>query len=126
MKGVLEHMVKCTSGRQCVFAHCASSRQIISHWKNCTKEDCPVCNPVKKYTHQGGFTAREQGQPQIVQQPIQEPIDNNLPKEDQPSQMIATERVRPFFERFKKAKSQEDKEEIFKELRKTPYLLMLF
>ncbi|CAK5057148.1 unnamed protein product [Meloidogyne enterolobii] len=61
MKGVLEHMVKCTSGRQCVFAHCASSRQIISHWKNCAKEDCPVCNPVKKYTFQGGFTAREQG-----------------------------------------------------------------
>ena len=62
MKGVLEHMVKCTYGRQCQFAHCASSRQIISHWKNCTKEDCPVCNPVKKYTHQQGVAGGEHKQ----------------------------------------------------------------
>ena len=27
--------------------HCASSRQIISHWKNCQKLDCPVCLPLK-------------------------------------------------------------------------------
>uniref|UniRef100_A0A914LS68 histone acetyltransferase n=1 Tax=Meloidogyne incognita TaxID=6306 RepID=A0A914LS68_MELIC len=126
MKGVLEHMVKCTFGRQCTFEHCASSRQIISHWKNCTKEDCPVCNPVKKFTHQGGFTAGEQGQPQIVQQPIQEPIDDNLSKEDQPNQMIGTERFHTLLERLKTAKSQEDKEEIFKELRKTPYLFNAF
>uniref|UniRef100_A0A915M797 histone acetyltransferase n=1 Tax=Meloidogyne javanica TaxID=6303 RepID=A0A915M797_MELJA len=132
MKGVLEHMVKCTFGRKCTFAHCASSRQIISHWKNCTKEDCPVCVPVKKYTHQGGekYTFQgglpEQGQPQIVQQPIQEPIDDNLSKEDQPNQMIGTERFHTLLERLKTAKSQEDKEEIFKELRKTPYLFNAF
>lgn len=28
-------------------AHCASSRQIIFHWKNCTQQDCPVCLPLK-------------------------------------------------------------------------------
>nr|CAD2162157.1 unnamed protein product [Meloidogyne enterolobii] len=68
MKGVLEHMVKCTYGRQCQFAHCASSRQIISHWKNCTKEDCPVCNPVKRYTHQQGAAGGEHKQGPMLQQ----------------------------------------------------------
>ena len=27
--------------------HCASSRQIIQHWKNCSRPDCPVCQPLK-------------------------------------------------------------------------------
>ena len=27
--------------------HCASSRQIIEHWKNCSRPDCPVCQPLK-------------------------------------------------------------------------------
>ncbi|CAK5086048.1 unnamed protein product [Meloidogyne enterolobii] len=52
MKSVLEHFVKCTSGRQCQFPHCVSSRQIISHWTNCNLEYCRVCTPVKKYTTQ--------------------------------------------------------------------------
>ena len=63
MKDVLQHMTSCNSGRTCNCelvprgkqaygnsnpdAHCASSRQIIAHWKNCNKEDCPVCKPLK-------------------------------------------------------------------------------
>uniref|UniRef100_A0A914UIK5 histone acetyltransferase n=1 Tax=Plectus sambesii TaxID=2011161 RepID=A0A914UIK5_9BILA len=47
MKDVLQHMTTCNNGRACGYAHCASSRQIISHWKNCSREDCPVCKPLK-------------------------------------------------------------------------------
>ena len=31
----------------CIVAHCASSRHIITHWKNCTRVDCSVCSPLK-------------------------------------------------------------------------------
>uniref|UniRef100_A0A8R1INS3 histone acetyltransferase n=1 Tax=Caenorhabditis japonica TaxID=281687 RepID=A0A8R1INS3_CAEJA len=48
MKEVLTHMTSCNVGRQCPFAHCASSRQIIAHWKNCARDDCPVCKPLKR------------------------------------------------------------------------------
>ena len=27
--------------------HCASSRQIIQHWKSCGRHDCSICMPVK-------------------------------------------------------------------------------
>ena len=30
-----------------VVPHCASSRQIIFHWKNCQQQECPVCLPLK-------------------------------------------------------------------------------
>ncbi|PIC38859.1 hypothetical protein B9Z55_010734 [Caenorhabditis nigoni] len=59
MKDVLSHMTSCNVGRlcpsdttqttkKCSVAHCASSRQIIAHWKNCSREDCPVCKPLKR------------------------------------------------------------------------------
>uniref|UniRef100_A0A915EK40 histone acetyltransferase n=1 Tax=Ditylenchus dipsaci TaxID=166011 RepID=A0A915EK40_9BILA len=60
MKAVLEHMIACTNGRTCPFAHCASSRQIITHWKNCNKDDCPVCKPVKTFNVTSSANDRRQ------------------------------------------------------------------
>jgi hypothetical protein len=48
MKNVLTHMTHCQAGRTCTVTHCSSSRQIISHWKHCTRSDCPVCLPLKQ------------------------------------------------------------------------------
>lgn len=48
MKNVLNHLSQCTAGKHCTVPHCTSSRQIIGHWKNCTKHDCPVCLPLKQ------------------------------------------------------------------------------
>ncbi|KAG0428588.1 hypothetical protein HPB47_024437 [Ixodes persulcatus] len=48
MKNVLNHMTNCQAGKACPVPHCASSRQIISHWENCTRNDCPVCLPLKQ------------------------------------------------------------------------------
>ena len=35
------------------FQHCASSRQIIAHWKQCKRPDCAVCQPLKPQPNQG-------------------------------------------------------------------------
>uniref|UniRef100_A0A914DIB4 histone acetyltransferase n=1 Tax=Acrobeloides nanus TaxID=290746 RepID=A0A914DIB4_9BILA len=50
MKAVLEHMITCDQGRRCNYAHCVSSRHIIAHWKNCAREDCPVCKPLRNFS----------------------------------------------------------------------------
>ena len=47
MKNVLNHMTSCAAGKSCPVPHCSSSRQIICHWKNCSRSDCPVCLPLK-------------------------------------------------------------------------------
>lgn len=36
------------AGKNCQVPHCSSSRQIINHWKHCSKNDCPVCLPLKQ------------------------------------------------------------------------------
>lgn len=59
MKAVLEHMTSCQNGRACHYPHCASSRQIITHWKNCTKDDCPVCKPVKSFNSNSANDKRQ-------------------------------------------------------------------
>ena len=36
------------SGKSCPEPHCASSRRIICHWKDCKKNVCHVCSPVRQ------------------------------------------------------------------------------
>ncbi|KAK7097046.1 hypothetical protein V1264_004082 [Littorina saxatilis] len=64
MKNVLNHIQICTTGKSCKVAHCASSRQIITHWKNCVRHDCPVCMPLRPV----GVPNR----PRVAQQPFRQ------------------------------------------------------
>jgi len=77
MKNVLSHMTHCQAGRTCTVTHCSSSRQIISHWKHCTRSDCPVCLPLKQADRN---RVNPTGQPnhQIPQQtPVAQPQPQN-------------------------------------------------
>ena len=47
-------MTSCQAGKTCPVPHCSSSRQIICHWKNCSRSDCPVCLPLKTPNDQRG------------------------------------------------------------------------
>jgi len=47
MKDVLNHMSVCRAGKTCPAPRCGSSTRIIAHWKNCSRQDCPVCSPLK-------------------------------------------------------------------------------
>ncbi|XP_065216757.1 protein cbp-1-like [Planococcus citri] len=48
MRVIWNHIGKCWDGNQCPTADCASSKQLISHWKTCQNPDCPVCLPVRQ------------------------------------------------------------------------------
>lgn len=48
MKNVLNHIESCKAGRMCPKPHCSSSRQIICHWRSCIRNDCEVCQPLKR------------------------------------------------------------------------------
>ena len=53
MKGVLNHIPQCRSVRDCTVNHCSSSRQIINHWKHCSRSDCPICLPLRPDNNRG-------------------------------------------------------------------------
>ncbi|VDD84247.1 unnamed protein product [Mesocestoides corti] len=48
MRNVLRHIHTCTEGMNCRGPHCASSRRILSHWKNCASRECPVCESIRR------------------------------------------------------------------------------
>jgi len=62
--------------------HCASSRQIITHWKNCTRNDCPVCLPLKNAGD------RRPGPPPACQPPTAVGLPS--PSVAQPSDVFST------------------------------------
>ncbi|XP_066300612.1 uncharacterized protein [Branchiostoma lanceolatum] len=47
IRNVLAHMDKCQDGTKCKVTYCASSTQILSHWKSCRRHRCPVCQPLR-------------------------------------------------------------------------------
>ena len=63
-------------GKSCNVAHCASSRQIISHWKNCTRGDCPVCLPLKQASDRRAAVTLAQ---QVFNDPINDMMFNAIP-----------------------------------------------
>jgi len=71
MKNVLNHMTTCQAGKNCTVTHCSSSRQIISHWKHCTRQDCPVCLPLKQADRNRGAVVNQSNQPAMGTQPSQ-------------------------------------------------------
>ena len=42
--------------------HCASSTQILYHWRNCNQPECPVCLPLKNTTRPNVANIRVLGQ----------------------------------------------------------------
>lgn len=47
MSKLWNHICKCTE-KQCTYAHCISSRYVLSHFKECRNPTCEVCAPVRK------------------------------------------------------------------------------
>lgn len=41
-------MKTCRLGGTCTYQHCTTSLRILSHWTNCTIEDCPLCQCVRQ------------------------------------------------------------------------------
>jgi len=85
MKDVLNHMTSCQAGKTCSVPHCSSSRQIIGHWKLCTRQDCPVCLPLK------GPSRNNDGLPGGVPSAVggiqQRPMGPGQQQQQQPPQM---------------------------------------
>lgn len=48
LKRLLKHMSTCQAGNNCMEPDCSSSRQILNHWKCCTRDDCLVCLRLKQ------------------------------------------------------------------------------
>jgi len=46
MKELWHHIAKCKD-QHCQYAHCVSSRYVLSHYHRCNNPECEVCKPVK-------------------------------------------------------------------------------
>lgn len=41
-------MTSCQDGESCTVPCCYTTRQIESHWKECSKDDCLICKPMRE------------------------------------------------------------------------------
>ena len=47
-KELWHHLVRC-GDHKCKYPRCVHSRELLRHYQKCSKEDCPICVPVRKY-----------------------------------------------------------------------------
>jgi len=86
MKNVLLHLPNCQMGRNCTIQHCASSRQIIAHWKQCKRPDCAVCQPLKPPVNNPGGAGANQQNPNQPGGPDQQSLHQPNPNQQGPDQ----------------------------------------
>ena len=46
MVAVLNHLETCSDSQTCNVLHCASTRWLLAHWKECGKAVCAMCAPL--------------------------------------------------------------------------------
>ncbi|XP_018021015.1 histone lysine acetyltransferase CREBBP isoform X2 [Hyalella azteca] len=87
MKDVLSHMRKDQAGNTWFVPLCASSRQIVSHWYNCARHECPVCEPLHNMAANASAAALGMPGHQQQQQKMQPGLQRPQQSQQQASQL---------------------------------------
>ena len=87
MKKLWHHIILCKDTKQCDVQCCLSSRYILTHYKRCKVQRCPVCGPVRAKIrfHSGAL---------VPTMPISMNLGTSLPP-DVPTSMITQQSTLP-------------------------------